>query len=91
MIIYFSPEYLGNEYVGFKKEDDIRLDVQYLGIEGLVDFLQMQVGMHWTVENHVVRLSKYYKAMKTFNKYDIEEVRAEKRKMFESWLEEFCE
>ena len=26
-------------------------------------------------------------AMKTFNKYDIEEVRAEKRKMFESWLE----
>lgn len=30
-------------------------------------------------------------AMKTFNKYDIEEVRAEKRKMFESWLEEFCE
>ena len=67
MIIYFSPEYLGNEYVGFKKEDDIRLDVQYLGIEGLVDFLQMQVGMHWTAENHVVRLSKYYKAMKTFN------------------------
>ena len=30
-------------------------------------------------------------AMNTFNKYDIEEVRAEKRKMFESWLEEFCE
>ena len=30
-------------------------------------------------------------AMKTFNKYDIEEVRAEKRKMLESWLEEFCE
>ena len=30
-------------------------------------------------------------AMKAFNKYDIEEVRAEKRKMFESWLEEFCE
>ena len=30
-------------------------------------------------------------AMKSFNKYDIEEVRAEKRKMFESWLEEFCE
>ena len=29
--------------------------------------------------------------MNTFNKYDIEEVRAEKRKMFESWLEEFCE
>ena len=30
-------------------------------------------------------------AMKSFNKYDIEEVRAEKRRMFESWLEEFCE
>ena len=30
-------------------------------------------------------------AMKSFNKYDIEEVRTEKRKMFESWLEEFCE
>lgn len=30
-------------------------------------------------------------AMKAFNKYDIEEVRAEKRKMLESWLEEFCE
>ena len=30
-------------------------------------------------------------AVKTFNKYDIEEVRAEKRKMFENWLEEFCE
>ena len=30
-------------------------------------------------------------AVKTFTKYDIEEVRAEKRKTFESWLEEFCE
>ena len=30
-------------------------------------------------------------AMKSFNKYDIEEVRTEKRKTFESWLEEFCE
>ena len=30
-------------------------------------------------------------AMKAFNEYDIEEVRAEKRKMFESWLEELCE
>lgn len=30
-------------------------------------------------------------AMKSFNKYDIEEVRAEKRKMFENWLEDFCE
>lgn len=30
-------------------------------------------------------------ANKTFTKYDIEEVRAEKRKTFESWLEEFCE
>lgn len=66
MIIYFSPEFVGNEYVGFNKEDDIRLDVQYLGIEGLVDFLQMHIGMHRTAENHVVRLSKYYKAMKMF-------------------------
>lgn len=30
-------------------------------------------------------------AMKAFNKYDIEEVRAEKRKMLEEWLKEFCE
>lgn len=30
-------------------------------------------------------------AMKSFNQYDIEAVRAEKRKMFEGWLEEFCE
>ena len=30
-------------------------------------------------------------AVKAFNKYDIEEVRAEKHKMFENWLEEFCE
>lgn len=30
-------------------------------------------------------------AMKAFNKYDIEAVRAEKRKTFENWLEEFCE
>lgn len=30
-------------------------------------------------------------AVKVFNKYNIEEVRAEKHKMFESWLEEFCE
>ena len=51
MIIYFSPEFVGNEYVGFNKEDDIRLDVQYLGIEGLVDFLQMHIGMHRTAEN----------------------------------------
>ena len=44
--LFFSPEFVGNEYVGFNKEDDIRLDVQYLGIEGLVDFLQMHIGMH---------------------------------------------
>lgn len=30
-------------------------------------------------------------AMKAFNKYNIEEVRAEKCRMLESWLEEFCE
>ena len=66
MIICFSPEYFGNEYVGFKTEDDIRLDVQYLGIEGLLDFLQLKIGMHWTAETHTVRLSKYYKAMKMF-------------------------
>ena len=30
-------------------------------------------------------------ALKTFNKYDINEVRAEKRKMLEDWLKEFCE
>ena len=30
-------------------------------------------------------------ALKTFNKYDINEIRAEKRKMMEDWLKEFCE
>lgn len=30
-------------------------------------------------------------AMKAFNKYNIEEVRAEKCRILESWLEEFCE
>ena len=30
-------------------------------------------------------------ALRTFNKYDINEVRAEKRKMLEDWLKEFCE
>lgn len=30
-------------------------------------------------------------ALRTFNKYNINEVRAEKRKMLEGWLKEFCE
>lgn len=30
-------------------------------------------------------------ATEAFSKYDIEEVRAEKRRVFECWLEEFCE
>lgn len=30
-------------------------------------------------------------ALRVFNKYDINEVRAEKRKMLEDWLKEFCE
>lgn len=30
-------------------------------------------------------------ALRTFNKYDINEVRVEKRKMLEGWLKEFCE
>lgn len=30
-------------------------------------------------------------ALRTFNRYDINEVRAEKRKMLEDWLKEFCE
>lgn len=30
-------------------------------------------------------------ALRTFNKYDINEVRVEKRKMLEDWLKEFCE
>lgn len=30
-------------------------------------------------------------ALRTFNKYDINEVRAKKRKMLEDWLKEFCE
>lgn len=30
-------------------------------------------------------------AMKSFNTYDIEKIRTDKRKLFEGWLEEFCE
>lgn len=30
-------------------------------------------------------------ALRTFNKYNINEVRVEKRKMLEGWLKEFCE
>ncbi len=30
-------------------------------------------------------------AMKSFNTYDIEKIRTDKRKLFEDWLEEFCE
>lgn len=30
-------------------------------------------------------------AMERFNNYDIEAIRAERLKMFEKWLEEFCE
>lgn len=30
-------------------------------------------------------------ALNTFNKYDIDEVKAEKHKMLEEWLKEFCE
>ena len=30
-------------------------------------------------------------AIETFNNYDIDGIRAERRKMFDKWLEEFCE
>ena len=30
-------------------------------------------------------------AIETFNNYDIDDIRAERRKMFNKWLEEFCE
>ena len=30
-------------------------------------------------------------AIETFNNYDIDDIRAERRKMFDKWLEEFCE
>ena len=30
-------------------------------------------------------------AMETFNNYDIDDIRAERRKMFDKWIEEFCD
>lgn len=30
-------------------------------------------------------------AIETFNNYDIDDIRAERRKMFEKWIEEFCD
>ena len=30
-------------------------------------------------------------ATETFNNYDIDDIRAERRKMFDKWIEEFCD
>ena len=30
-------------------------------------------------------------AIETFNNYDIDDIRAERHKMFDKWIEEFCE
>ena len=30
-------------------------------------------------------------AIETFNNYDIDAIRAERRKMFDKWIEEFCD
>ena len=30
-------------------------------------------------------------AIETFNNYDIDDIRAERRKMFYKWIEEFCD
>ena len=44
------------------------------------------------IENDVVYMGyDYYKAKDFFDKYDINQIRKEKKKVFEEWLEEFAE
>jgi hypothetical protein len=44
------------------------------------------------IENDIIYMGfDYHKAKDTFDKYDLEKVRADRKKVFEDWLFEYAE
>lgn len=43
------------------------------------------------IENYCIAMGSYEQCKNAFDSYDIEEVRKEKRKQLEDWLEEYAE
>lgn len=83
MKVYFSFDYKGGRaYLGMK-EQPLIMDVQVTDIEGLIDFLQLRLGLHTRKHNESTRLVAYYKCVRDYMK---ENGKNTENQLFDSYL-----
>lgn len=83
MKVYFSFDYKGGRaYLGMK-EQPLMMDVQVTDIEGLIDFLQLRLGLHTRKQNESTRLVAYYKCVRDYMK---ENGKDTENQLFDSYL-----
>ena len=83
MKVYFSFDYKGGRaYLGMK-EQPLMMDVQVTDIEGLLDFLQLRLGLHTRKQNESTRLVAYYKCVRDYMK---ENGKNTDNQLFDSYL-----
>ena len=68
MKVYFSFDYKGGKaYLGMK-EQPLMMDMQVTDIGGLLDFLELRLGLHTITKTETERLVAYYKCVRDYMK-----------------------
>lgn len=68
MKVFFSFDYYGGKaYLGMK-EQPLMMDVYVTEIQGLLEFLQLRLGLHTRRQNESKRLVTYYKCVRRYMK-----------------------
>jgi len=68
MRVFFSFDYKGgNAYLGMKG-DPLMMDLQVTDIGGLLDFLELRLGLHSIIKSDTERLVDYYKCVRDYMK-----------------------
>ena len=66
MKILFSPEYSGTVYVKAANESGVMMDTVVLNIIGLVNMLELRLGLHYESLPELERMAHYYDAVRRY-------------------------
>jgi hypothetical protein len=66
MKIYFSPEYSGTVYTGLSETNNTLIDCVVCNVQGLVDQIELRIGIHNNVKPFHQRAAIYYNLLKDY-------------------------
>lgn len=66
MKIFYSPYYNDTVYTGLDGEKTIRMDEMIVDNKGLINHLQLILGVHHTEVSHIERLTQYYRELRSW-------------------------